>query len=189
VDEGLDFDGGAHAPPPAEDDGEAGTEGDEAPPPEEDEGTSGSEETDDVDPGATDEGSSGDGVDPPDDTGTAEPGNTGDGGATETGTGEAAPDGAQPDEGLYSHCLASDECTIGNCILRGDHTNGFCTQECYEGDPDLCAPSPGGTAERTCIQVVGLQICALDCSSGKTCPTGMDCVAENDELGPREICI
>ena len=34
----------------------------------------------------------------------------------------------------------------------------------------------GGTAEASCIPAGQSNYCALDCSEGKTCPDGMECI-------------
>jgi hypothetical protein len=91
------------------------------------------------------------------------------------------PDGAQPGAGMYAPCLDAGACPgLGACFQTLDATtmmpsDGFCTiVGC--ADPALdCDPSPGGTAVPACYTTGGSSVCALDCSGGATCPTGMTC--------------
>lgn len=100
-------------------------------------------------------------------------------------TDDGGPDGMQPQDGMYSHCLTAEEC--GNipilCITIGADpdmpTDGFCSEiECVNAAVD-CAPSPGGTATPFCMPAnvnnMDEQACALDCSAGKVCPMPMMC--------------
>jgi hypothetical protein len=100
-------------------------------------------------------------------------------------TGAMPPDGGgQPMSGMYSHCLDANACAgVGACLQVLDAnmnvTDGFCTPlGCQSPNLD-CDPSPGGTATPACYPVTanGMPdaVCALDCSGGKTCPTGMIC--------------
>ncbi len=87
--------------------------------------------------------------------------------------------GGQPADGMYSACETPAECFgLITCFVVqvGD---GFCTNT---GCPDatVCDASPGGTATPACVTVqIGgnpQQVCALDCSGGKTCPSPMECL-------------
>lgn len=95
--------------------------------------------------------------------------------------------GGQPPSGQYSHCLAGNDCTGGGvtlCFQALDAMmtpiDGFCTTDGCANPAVDCDPSPGGTATPICypIDVGGTpeQVCALDCSANKTCPTGMECL-------------
>ena len=98
-----------------------------------------------------------------------------------------APGGMQPADGLYSHCLTPTECDPipALCItiedMSGNATDGYCSlTPCTNAAVD-CVPTPGGTALPACIPVTldgqATNACALDCSGGATCPTGMTCHA------------
>ena len=39
-----------------------------------------------------------------------------------------------------------------------------------------------------CMVLSGYDLCALDCSGGKTCPGGMVCKLVMDDVGQKEIC-
>jgi hypothetical protein len=58
-------------------------------------------------------------------------------------------------------------------------TDGFCTALGCSDPATQCAAAPGGTATPSCYAIManGMPdaVCALDCNSGKTCPTGMTC--------------
>lgn len=97
----------------------------------------------------------------------------------------------QPVDGWWSPCLFAAHCDPGlACLGTDDMTGGVCTAQCVPyGDEASCAPSPGGTAETTCLTVGGGSVCALDCSSGRSCPAGMKCLADHDDLGPIAICM
>ena len=102
-----------------------------------------------------------------------------------TGVDPTAGGGGQPATGQYSHCLDAAECMgVNLCIqIQMDMmvVDGFCTSyPCANAAVD-CDPSPGGTATPICMPVnvnmMDTNACALDCSGGKTCPTGMECLA------------
>ncbi len=64
-------------------------------------------------------------------------------------------------------CLSASELEGGNvCIIRG------CEDTC-----DCFNPPTTGTAEVVCAAILadGETACGLDCSSGQTCPDGMEC--------------
>jgi hypothetical protein len=102
--------------------------------------------------------------------------------------GNAAP---QPVDGWWSPCLSAKHCDPGlACLGTDDMSDGVCTAQCVPyGDPESCAPSPGGSAETTCLTVGGGSVCALDCSNGRSCPAGMKCLSDHDDLGPISICL
>ncbi len=116
---------------------------------------------------------------------TADPGSTSMG---STGVAEVTGDptaGMQPADGLYSHCLSGAECDPipALCITIQDMDDnpmdGFCSiTPCVNPAVD-CVPTPGGTALPACMPVtldgMATNACALDCSGGMTCPTGMTC--------------
>lgn len=97
----------------------------------------------------------------------------------------------QPVDGWWSPCLSAAHCDPGLlCLGTDDMTDGVCTAQCVPyGNAESCAPSPGGTAETTCLTVGGGSVCALDCSGGRSCPAGMHCLADHDDLGPIAICM
>jgi hypothetical protein len=130
------------------------------------------------------------------DTGDGD-GDVGDGdGDGDAGDGDGDDDGGmQPADGMYSHCTSGAECEPGlGCLIDDGGIDGFCSRECTGyADPENCDPSPGGTATPRCIVVASgnesLNVCALDCAGGKTCPGGMICKPDADEEGPIEICM
>lgn len=115
---------------------------------------------------------------------TTAPGTTGVETTSAEETGDV-PTGMQPADGLYSHCLTGRECDPipALCITINDMNDmpidGFCSiTPCTNAAVD-CVPTPGGTALPACIPVnldgAETNGCALDCSGGATCPTGMTC--------------
>jgi len=38
------------------------------------------------------------------------------------------------------------------------------------------------------MAIQGYDLCALDCSDGKTCPGGMVCLPDEDSNGPIAVC-
>lgn len=107
-------------------------------------------------------------------------------------SGETLP--PQPDAGWWSHCLSNPDCTADDpdllCLLNTDSTDGVCIGRCEPaGNAASCDASPGGTAEPRCLTVGVGSYCALDCSGGRTCPAGMICLSDEDDVGPIEICI
>jgi hypothetical protein len=76
------------------------------------------------------------------------------------------------------------------CLTNEQLNDGYCTLECNgSDDPSNCDMPPGGTAVTGCIVVSNLNLCALDCSGGKSCPGGMVCTMETDQNGPIEVCM
>jgi hypothetical protein len=107
-------------------------------------------------------------------------------------TGDEVPS-EQPASGMYSACLSPAMCvgqTTCFTITEGmDVVDGFCTSApCTDAGID-CDASPGGSATPICFDMLvgGMETmgCALDCSSGKTCPAGMQCYT----LATGEICV
>ncbi len=95
-------------------------------------------------------------------------------GDAETGGGTG-----QPSDGPYSPCETAAMCFgLTACVVPMPGL-GFCSEQCMI--PGDCGPSPGGSAQPACVMAtvnaVAMQVCALDCSGGKTCPTGMECVS------------
>jgi hypothetical protein len=92
---------------------------------------------------------------------------------------------------MYANCLIAADCPgLLGCATIGDPvTDGYCTDQCAgAGNPAGCDPVPGGTATLTCTVLSGYNLCALDCSGGKTCPGGMVCTSVMDEVGMKELC-
>jgi hypothetical protein len=132
------------------------------------------------DDGSGDDGDDGSGADDgsadDDGGGTAsESGAADEGDATTAGeTGGGA--GAQPEDGVYSACMAIGECVGAMyCVPAGD---GFCTRDCVA--PADCPASPNGAAPTVCIPITmpaATSVCALDCAGGQACPAPMTCSA------------
>lgn len=118
-----------------------------------------------------------------DDATTASP-TSGSGGGSETGP---APD-EQPETGMYSECMTVGDC-IGQttCVIVPGAEMGFCSSSCADPGMD-CVANPGAssTAAPSCVDDGGgLQVCALACDGGLTCPGGMECLA----LGGAMVCV
>lgn len=100
-------------------------------------------------------------------------------------SGSSGERGEQPEDGVYSHCMSAAECTGANtCITVMKTGDGFCTNMCeVAGD---CPAAPGETAAVVCIPVttpnLSFSVCALNCSSGEQCPTGMTCSSVQESL-------
>lgn len=100
--------------------------------------------------------------------------------------------GMQPASGWWAHCIPNSiACDAGLVCLSTDAGNdGVCTNVCNPpGNPGSCGASPGGTNMPICLSVGGDSVCALGCEGGLTCPGGMICINESDDLGPISICI
>jgi hypothetical protein len=67
--------------------------------------------------------------------------------------------------------------------IGGAGTNGYCTDTTCP----TCVPAPG-VAPVICITVTGYSLCALDCSAGQTCPTGMVCDTAITDTGDQLVC-
>ena len=160
--------------PAGDDDDDADTEGDT-------EGM-GTSDDDDDDAVATDDGTTGSGAGSsggPVTTMTTmpPPGDSSDGGAVDGGE--------QPAMGMYSDCLLPRDCVApSNVCLVVNMDDGFCTNMGCVNPAADCDPTPGGTATPICFPVeldmMAQNSCALDCSSGQTCPAGMMCYALAD---------
>lgn len=100
--------------------------------------------------------------------------------------------GMQPGNGWWAHCIPNSiACDPGFfCLSTDAGTDGVCTNVCNPpGNAGGCGASPGGTNMPICLTVGGDSVCALGCEGGLTCPGGMICISESDDLGPIEICI
>jgi hypothetical protein len=105
---------------------------------------------------------------------------------TSEGSSGGAPVDEQPEDGMYSECMGVGECVgLTSCVLVGATgfcSNGGCADPVADCDPN---PSATSTAPPLCVDDgTGLQVCALVCASGQTCPGGMSCVA----LGSSMVC-
>ncbi len=96
---------------------------------------------------------------------------------------------AQPGLGqLYSNCLDSANCPgLDGCATitnqgEVDPFDGYCTNLCTT-DAD-CFANTGGTAVPQCNDEAN-PYCELDCSGGKTCPGGMECLSL---VGGKKLC-
>ena len=148
-----------------------------------------SEEDTDTDASGESEGSSSGGGSTEDDgtSTTDEPGSTSMASLGDSSSGAVDPTDGQPADGMYSTCTMADDC--GNlpifCITNADATDGFCSETgCANAAAD-CDPAPGGTATPTCIGPLDIDgsdemACALSCSGGLVCPTGMACMNFTD---------
>lgn len=90
----------------------------------------------------------------------------------------------QPDDGMYSQCGSVVDCIgLTTCLTAidtgGQPIDAFCTAGACTSPLAQCDPTPGGTAVPICLEVdsggVMDTVCALDCSQGQACPTGMNC--------------
>lgn len=147
-------------------------------------GSAGTADGTDTGPATTADPSSGEPPPPPMSSSDGDPGGTFDGSNDDAGM--------QPDSGWWAHCIPNSiACDAGFACLSTDAGNdGVCTMACNPaGDPSSCGASPGGTSEPVCLSVGGDSVCALGCEGGLTCPGGMICVSESDDLGPISICI
>jgi hypothetical protein len=102
------------------------------------------------------------------------------------GSSGSPPVDEQPEDGMYSECAGVGECIgLTTCVLVG--ATGFCSNAgCVDAVMD-CVPNPSGTSTAVPLCVdngAGLQVCALSCSMGQTCPGGMACMP----LGPTMVC-
>jgi|GEM_PF-2246305 len=141
--------------------------------------------------GTTDPGTSG-GDSGPETSESAESGSAESGGMTSgsdstAGTADETSGGIppqQPEDGMYSECVSVVDCIgLTACLTATDTSNQpidpFCTAGSCESPLAQCDATPGGTAVPICLPVdiggVMDDVCALDCSQGQTCPTGMQC--------------
>jgi hypothetical protein len=140
---------------------------------------------------------------------------TGDGGettgtstdtSTSTSTGDTDTGGFVPPsdesggggDGAYAPCPGG-MCLNGESCLSGEGPNegkSYCAEICSPaGNPANCPDPPDGDAMPICIDVNdgmgggNTSYCALDCSGGETCPTGLSCVDETDANGAIKICL
>lgn len=102
------------------------------------------------------------------------------------GSSGAPPVDEQPEDGMYSECMGVGDCIgLVTCVLVG--ATGFCSNAgCVDPVAD-CVPNPSATstAPAACVDNgAGLQVCALSCAGGQTCPGGMMCVG----LGATMVC-
>jgi hypothetical protein len=83
-------------------------------------------------------------------------------------------------------CTDVNDCLDEWCVHPAGES-GFCTYAC--GGPDGCPEPVGGTATETCLLVEGVDVCALDCGGGGSCPNGMRCEQIQASNGAaRSIC-
>ena len=174
------------------------------------------DDDDDADSGDAESGGSGgqlpsmDEGDDDDDDDDAVPGDTGmdpGPGPGDTGMPDPGPDPdpdpdpggpGQPDSGMWAHCTEADQAA---CLAPSDGClfvdlpggmDGFCTASaCANPAADCGAVPAGATATATCIEVTGINVCALECT-GATCPAGMLCTTiALDEAGMDliDICV
>ena len=99
-----------------------------------------------------------------------------------------SPADEQPEDGMYSECATVADC-IGQttCVIVPGAPMGFCSHACADAGTD-CTPNPGATsnAAPACVDDGnGMQVCALSCDGGLTCPGGMECAS----LGASMVCV
>jgi hypothetical protein len=123
---------------------------------------------------------------------TTDAGSSSDGGsdgASSTGSDPTDTDGGgtggateQPASGMYSECTSAVDC-VGQtqCVTTDDGMDGYCSSSCLAPAMD-CDDAPGGSAPVICAMMTGgpTAVCALDCSVGQQCPTGMSCQTTAD---------
>lgn len=102
------------------------------------------------------------------------------------GSSGAPPVDEQPEDGMYSECMGVGDCVgLVTCVVVG--ATGFCSNAgCADPVAD-CDPNPSATstAPAACVDNgAGLQVCALSCAGGQTCPGGMSCMG----LGATMVC-
>jgi hypothetical protein len=102
--------------------------------------------------------------------------NAADGGEEETGP---------PPGEAFAECIEEGDCFEDWCLHPAGEP-GFCTYTCTNAAN--CEPAENGTAAPTCLPVEGDQVCALDCSNGKSCPSHMDCQQIEADGEARSIC-
>ncbi len=89
---------------------------------------------------------------------------------------------------LYSHCLIPENCpgldACATVTMQGEMQpfDGYCTNFCNSNAE--CFANTGGTAVPQCNTEMS-PYCELDCSGGKTCPQGMECIPLQ---GGKELC-
>lgn len=92
----------------------------------------------------------------------------------------------QPADGMYSECAGVGDCIgLTTCVLVG--ATGFCSNAGCVDPVANCVPNPSATstAPPACVDNgAGLQVCALSCATGQTCPGGMACMP----LGATMVC-
>ncbi len=112
---------------------------------------------------------------------TAGPADSSEGGTTD-GTGGTDEEGSSGGAGpAYNECSSDEDCVapFTRCLQdpggMGVPPINICTLDCTQ-DTD-CPPPPSGSATATCeMPRMGDPWCALPCSNGESCPSGMDCV-------------
>lgn len=120
--------------------------------------------------------------DPTDASSTSDDGSSSDGGSTTGDTtdtdGGTTGSTEQPDHGMYSECTTVVDCVgQSHCVTTDDGMDGYCTNVGCLAPALDCDDPPGGSAPVVCAAVAGAPspVCALDCSVGQDCPTGMTC--------------
>jgi len=91
----------------------------------------------------------------------------------------------QPLDGMYSECMVPEDCALPNNVcITINMGAGFCTNQGCANPAADCDPTPGGTAVPICfpleLNMMPAMSCALDCSAGQICPTGMACAVLED---------
>jgi hypothetical protein len=141
-------------------------------------------------PPVTSEGATADTGEPGSTSGSADDGDAsttpGSGSDGDSGSTGVAPVDEQPDNGMYSECTGVGDCIgLTTCVLVG--ATGFCSNAGCANPVADCDLNPGATstAPAQCVDNgAGLQVCALSCALGQTCPGGMACMP----LGATMVC-
>ena len=98
------------------------------------------------------------------------------------GDDETGPPPGEP----FAGCIDADDCVDDWCLHPAGE-EGFCTYAC-NGGASSCEVIPGGTATQTCVPVEGVEVCALDCGNGRSCPSHMRCEQISADGEARSIC-
>ncbi len=113
---------------------------------------------------------------------------------TDAGGGNEGEPGDRPETpgAMYSPCEGADDCSPLEFCVFPPGEPGYCAAACDAwGEPETCAPRPGGSAEVDCLDIGlsdGRMVCTLDCSDGRSCPGKMRCEAVETPSGRRDVC-
>jgi hypothetical protein len=107
---------------------------------------------------------------------------------TENGDGDGDGDTGEcttPPAGVFGNCIAGGPAACeaeGSTVCPTDNLDnpslGVCAKRCDDICDCWAAPATGDAAV-SCVALVNgdpTKTCVLDCSSGETCPTGMECL-------------
>ena len=98
---------------------------------------------------------------------------------------------------MYAPCSGVADCRpLEFCVFPrgadGSPEQGYCSAACQApGNPGTCDPTFGGSASVSCLDIGtgdGREVCALDCGSGRRCPSDMRCEGLATPGGERYVC-